>query len=90
MVVKDPRTHAAVMARGIVGSRGASPLHKEVYDLATGAAVSGGTALRNYPVRCVDGVVELSWTSPLLPEPAQALRGKRLRACGLRGRSAGP
>lgn len=60
----DPRTHAAVMARGIVGSRGASPtvaspLHKEVYDLATGAAVAGGTGLRTYPVRCVDGVVEL-------------------------------
>src|SRR4051794_13638760 len=38
---KDPATGAHVMARGITGSRGArptiaSPLHKEVYDLATG------------------------------------------------------
>ncbi|MHA7274102.1 MULTISPECIES: nitrite reductase small subunit NirD [unclassified Arthrobacter] len=60
----DPRTGAAVMARGIIGSRGAaptvaSPLHKEVYDLATGASISGGQGLRTYPVRCVDGVVEL-------------------------------
>ncbi|MBG6191750.1 nitrite reductase (NADH) small subunit [Arthrobacter sp. CAN_A212] len=60
----DPRTGAAVMARGIVGSRGASPtvaspLHKEVYDLATGASVSGGQGLSAYPVRCVNGVVEL-------------------------------
>ncbi|MHA7217392.1 nitrite reductase small subunit NirD [Arthrobacter sp. MDT1-48-3] len=60
----DPRTRAAVMARGIVGSRGAtatiaSPLHKEVYDLATGACLSGGPGLRAYPVRCVDGVVEV-------------------------------
>ncbi|MHA7188759.1 nitrite reductase small subunit NirD [Arthrobacter sp. MDT2-16] len=60
----DPRTRAAVMARGIVGSRGslatiASPLHKEVYDLASGACLSGGEGLGAYPVRCVDGVVEV-------------------------------
>ncbi|MHA7156242.1 nitrite reductase small subunit NirD [Arthrobacter sp. TMN-50] len=60
----DPRTGATVMARGIVGSRGAaptvaSPLHKEVYDLATGASISGGVGLGAYPVRCVNGVVEL-------------------------------
>ncbi|MEC5199161.1 nitrite reductase (NADH) small subunit [Arthrobacter sp. PL16] len=60
----DPRTRAAVMARGIVGSRGAaptiaSPLHKEVYDLATGACLSGGEGLRAYRVRCVGGVVEV-------------------------------
>lgn len=39
--------------------RSPPPLYKEVHDLATGAAVSGDTALRTYPVRCVDGVVEL-------------------------------
>ncbi|KQO03834.1 nitrite reductase small subunit [Arthrobacter sp. Leaf234] len=60
----DPRTRAAVMARGIVGSRGAaptiaSPLHKEVYDLATGACLSGGEGLLTYPVRSVDGVVQV-------------------------------
>ena len=61
----DPRTGAAVMARGIVGSRGArstiaSPLHKEVYDLETGACFSGGVGLPAYRARCVDGVVEVS------------------------------
>lgn len=61
----DPRTGAAVMARGIVGSRGsrptiASPLHKEVYDLETGACLSGGKGLSAYRVRCVDGVVEVA------------------------------
>ncbi|MHA7239869.1 nitrite reductase small subunit NirD [Arthrobacter sp. TMS1-12-1] len=60
----DPRTGAAVMARGIVGSRGAaptiaSPLHKEVYDLSTGACLSGGAGLRAFPVRCVAGMVEV-------------------------------
>ena len=60
----DPRTRAAVMARGIIGSRGtaptiASPLHKEVYDLASGVCLSGGEGLRAYPVRCTDGVVEV-------------------------------
>ncbi|MGV0111097.1 nitrite reductase small subunit NirD [Arthrobacter sp. CP30] len=60
----DPRTRAAVMARGIVGSRGAaptiaSPLHKEVYDLTTGACLSGGEGLLTYPVRSVDGVVQV-------------------------------
>ncbi|MHA7293483.1 nitrite reductase small subunit NirD [Arthrobacter sp. HLT1-21] len=60
----DPRTGAAVMARGIIGSRGAaptvaSPLHKEVYHLTTGASISGGEGLTTYPVRCINGVVEL-------------------------------
>ncbi|WDF32621.1 nitrite reductase small subunit NirD [Arthrobacter agilis] len=63
----DPRTRAAVMARGIVGSRGAaptiaSPLHKEVYDLGTGICLSGGEGLRVYPVRCTDGIVEVGGT----------------------------
>ncbi|WP_165065680.1 nitrite reductase small subunit NirD [Marisediminicola senii] len=62
---QDPHTGAFVMARGIVGSRGdiptiASPLHKEVYDLRTGAGLSN-PALRidSYPSRIVDGVVEV-------------------------------
>ncbi|TKV29516.1 nitrite reductase small subunit NirD [Arthrobacter sp. NamB2] len=60
----DPRTGAAVMARGIVGSRGASPtiaspLHKEVYDLSTGECLSGGEGLRAYPVRCIEGIIEV-------------------------------
>ncbi|KNC18739.1 nitrite reductase [Arthrobacter sp. RIT-PI-e] len=60
----DPRTRAAVLARGIIGSRGStptitSPLHKEVYDLLSGTCLSGGEGLRIYPVRCTDGVVEV-------------------------------
>lgn len=62
----NPATRSHVMARGLVGSRGithtiASPLHKEVYSPATGEcfdnpAVHVGT----YPVRVVDGAVEVS------------------------------
>ncbi|WP_125610465.1 nitrite reductase small subunit NirD [Specibacter cremeus] len=62
----DPATHAHVMARGIVGSRGhaptiASPLHKEVYNLATGECFGApDLALGTYRVRVVDGVVEVA------------------------------
>lgn len=60
----DPRTRAAVLARGIIGSRGSSPtitspLHKEVYNLLNGACLSGGEGLRVYPIRCAEGVVEI-------------------------------
>lgn len=62
----DPATRSHVMARGMVGLRGithtiASPLHKEVYSLATGECF-GNPALRlgTYPVRVVDGAVEVS------------------------------
>lgn len=60
----DPRTRAAVMARGIVGSRGpvttlTSPLHKEVYDLSDGTCLGGGPALPVYRTRCVLGTVEI-------------------------------
>ncbi|MFE7630150.1 nitrite reductase small subunit NirD [Kocuria sp. NPDC057446] len=60
---RDPRTGACVMARGILGSRGAavtvaSPLHKEVYDLATGRCLTGdGPALPVHPVEVRDGRV---------------------------------
>ncbi|WP_026553877.1 nitrite reductase (NAD(P)H) small subunit family protein [Arthrobacter sp. 35W] len=61
----DPATGACVMARGIVGSRGgqatvASPLHKEVYALATGECLSGSEhRLPVHPVRVVDGFIEV-------------------------------
>lgn len=61
----DPDTGAAVMARGIVGSRGdrptvASPLHKQVYDLETGACFGDPELLLGtYRTRVVDGVVEI-------------------------------
>ena len=60
---RDPHTGACVMARGIVGSRDgsvtvASPLHKEVYDLATGQCLSGGgPSLPVHPAVVVDGRV---------------------------------
>jgi nitrite reductase (NADH) small subunit len=61
----DPDTGAAVMARGIVGSRGdrptvASPLHKQVYDLETGACFDDPLlALATYRTRIVDGSIEI-------------------------------
>lgn len=62
---RDPATGAFVMSRGIVGSRGdrytvASPLHKQVYDLETGECFgSPELALRTFPVRVEDGVVQV-------------------------------
>lgn len=62
---RDPRTGACVMARGLLGSRGpavtvASPLHKEVYDLATGRCLTGdGPALPVHPVEVRDGRVRV-------------------------------
>jgi nitrite reductase (NADH) small subunit len=61
----DPLTGAAVLARGIVGTRGtaptvASPLYKEVYDLRTGECLDKpGVAVPVYPVRVRDGLVEV-------------------------------
>ncbi len=61
----DPATGAPVMSRGIVGSRGdaptvASPLHKQVYDLRTGAGLSdAGLSLPTYPARLTEGTVEI-------------------------------
>jgi nitrite reductase (NADH) small subunit len=62
---RDPHTGAMVMARGIMGSRGeaptiASPLHKEIYDLRTGAGLSNpGYSVTTYATRVVDGVLEV-------------------------------
>ena len=62
---RDPATGAHVMARGIVGNKGwhrtlASPLHKEVYDLATGECFTDpALSLRAYPVRLRDGMVSV-------------------------------
>jgi nitrite reductase (NADH) small subunit len=61
----DPKTSAPVMARGIVGSKGeratvASPLLKQVYDLATGECLSEqGSAIGTYRTRVVAGFVEI-------------------------------
>ena len=62
---EDPATGAHVMARGILGSRGArptiaSPLHKEVYDLETGECFSTpGLSIAAFSTRVVDGFVEI-------------------------------
>jgi nitrite reductase (NADH) small subunit len=54
---QDPFTGAFVLSRGIVGSRGdiptvASPLHKQVYDLRTGACLDDDRkSVPVFPVR---------------------------------------
>jgi len=63
---RDPKTSAPVMARGIVGSKGArptiaSPLLKQVYDLATGECLSeSGPSLATYATRVVGEFVEIA------------------------------
>jgi nitrite reductase (NADH) small subunit len=62
---QDPFTGAFVLSRGIAGSRGeiptvASPLHKQVFDLRTGACLDDDTATAGgYDVRTRDGMVEV-------------------------------
>jgi nitrite reductase (NADH) small subunit len=62
---QDPFTGAFVLSRGIVGSRGeiptvASPLHKQVFDLRTGACLDDDTVgVPVYDVRIRDGLVEV-------------------------------
>jgi nitrite reductase (NADH) small subunit len=64
---EDPATGAHVMARGILGSRGArptiaSPLHKEVYDLESGECFSTPElTLATFSTRISDGFVEVEF-----------------------------
>lgn len=61
----DPYTGSAVLSRGIVGTRGelatiASPLHKQVFSLATGICLDDpGTRVAAYPTRLRDEHVEI-------------------------------
>jgi nitrite reductase (NADH) small subunit len=61
----DPFSHASVLSRGIVGDRGgratvASPIYKQVFELATGVCLDDPTvSVPTYPIRVVDGVVEV-------------------------------
>ena len=62
---QDPATGSFVMCRGIVGSHGnsdtlTSPLHKQVYDLATGECFSNpDLTLGTFAVRVEAGVVQV-------------------------------
>ncbi len=65
----DPFTGAPVLARGLIGSLGdrpvvASPLHKQRFDLATGACVDDeAVSIRTWPIRVHDGIVEIAGTA---------------------------
>lgn len=71
---RDPFSAANVMARGIVGSSGdrvtvASPMYKQVFDLASGTCLSQpGVQLAVWRTRVTDGVV---YVDPA-PVPAEA------------------
>jgi nitrite reductase (NADH) small subunit len=62
---QDPFTGAFVLSRGIVGTRGgvptvASPLHKQVFDLCTGACLDDpAVSVEVFPVRQRDGGVQV-------------------------------
>jgi nitrite reductase (NADH) small subunit len=66
---RDPFSNTNVMARGIIGSVGegesyrdtvASPMYKQVFDLATGECLSEpGQRLPVWPVRVVEDHVEV-------------------------------
>ena len=61
----DPCGRAAVLSRGIVGTRGdvpfvASPLHKQAYDLRTGQCLDDAAVrVPTYDVRVTDGIVHV-------------------------------
>jgi nitrite reductase (NADH) small subunit len=61
----DPFSSASVLSRGIVGDRGgrptvASPIYKQVFELATGVCLDDpDVSVPTYPVRVVDGIVEV-------------------------------
>jgi nitrite reductase (NADH) small subunit len=63
---QDPFTGAFVLSRGIVGTRDgiptvASPLHKQVFDLRTGACLDDeATTVPVFAVRERDGQVEVA------------------------------
>ncbi|WP_271218341.1 nitrite reductase small subunit NirD [Streptosporangium carneum] len=61
----DPFSGAQVLSRGIVGTRAgeptvASPMHKQVFSLATGVCMDDpSAAVPTYPVRVAHGTVEV-------------------------------
>ncbi|MGY4858407.1 nitrite reductase small subunit NirD [Cryobacterium sp. AP23] len=73
---RDPATGSFVMCRGIVGSRGdrdtlASPLHKQVYDLATGECFSSADlTLPTFETRIESGSVQVRLAPEATPTHA--------------------
>ena len=67
----DPFSGAAVLSRGIVGSRGdapvvSSPMYKQAFDLRTGACLDDETvSVPSYDVSVVDGVVHVGSVRPV-------------------------
>jgi nitrite reductase (NADH) small subunit len=63
---RDPASGANVLSRGIVGTRGTrtvvvSPMHKQAYDLDTGACLdSPHVEVAVYAARVRDGLVEVA------------------------------
>ncbi|WP_248961573.1 nitrite reductase small subunit NirD [Sphaerisporangium perillae] len=63
---RDPFSGAYVISRGIVGTRGeepvvAAPMHKQPFSLVTGVCLDDpATAIPTYPIRVVNGTVEVS------------------------------
>ena len=68
----DPFSDAMVISRGILGSRGdrptvASPVYKQVFDLATGECLDDAAVrLAVHPVRVRDGLVEVALAAEAL------------------------
>lgn len=64
-----PFSDANVIARGIVGSRGdattvASPIYKQVFDLASGACLTEPGSLTTWPTAVRDGMVLVGTADP--------------------------
>ena len=63
----DPFSHANVISRGLVGTRGpvvkvASPMYKQSFDLHTGECLDDPSqSLEVYATRIVDGAVEVAY-----------------------------
>ncbi len=62
----DPFSHAFVLSRGLVGSRGdrlkvASPVYKQNFDLRSGACLDDDTvSVPTFATRVVDGIVQVA------------------------------
>jgi nitrite reductase (NADH) small subunit len=77
---RDPFSGAYVLSRGIVGTRGeiptvASPMHKEVFDLRTGACLDDPeVSVEAFATRVRDGRIDVSISAEVavFSEPTQS------------------